>query len=145
MHHDDETHAKQNVNNVLKQRDEHGNLRGLQPHKPAVECIKRQHGRSTPNANREIGVGGGSDFGRRMHHPQSNIAQGALQHDEEHAHPNGYEERTHENGAHGLPIATAESLRRHAAVAHAQEAQQPIEHIENHGAHGYGTDINLRP
>ena len=113
----------------------------MHSHKPPRQSIQAQHGGSPPYtdiaiepAEAEHGVVG-------LHGPQPQTDDGALQEHEQQPDAEADGERAQENAHHLVELPAAVGLRCHAAGAHAQEAEHPVEHVEYRRAYGYGTDI----
>ena len=81
-------------------------------------------------------------IGCRPHEGEGQPPYGVLRRQDEQCDAQRHTERAQQRVDHARRISTAQSLRGESAGAHSQEAEEPVEDIEHHGAHRNGTDIS---
>jgi hypothetical protein len=130
---------------VLPDGDVHGKAGVLHPDEPTVERKQRQHGRGRPDTDAEIGdsqrpdgIGGGND---EVRHP----LDGTLQKEDADTAHHGYQQGDAEHPTLRLDMSLPEGLSGESAGAHAQEIEEPIDHIEYQATHGNSSDGCGRP
>ena len=134
----DQGETRHDVHNVLHDAHRHGYARVLQADEPPREGVEAEHGGSAPHADLKIGPDERLQRRLHAHDAYGQGEQGALKHEHGERHGKRHAQAAHEK-KHGLgAVATAVGLRRHAACAHAQEAEHPIDDVEQHAAHGNG-------
>ena len=137
-----EREARSYVYHVLHDGYEHGRAGVLHADEPPDEPVETEHGGGAPHAYMEITGRQRGNVGRGLYQGEHNRKQRAAQEQQHKGHAKGYRERAGQKERHLRQVATAQGLRRHAAGAHAQESEYPVDKVENHRPHGNGADID---
>ena len=138
----DEYQGGNDVHHILRQRHHHRDTGVLHTDKPACESIESEHGRRSPDTDIAVSAGQFHDIRFRRHRPQSAADNPSLQDKEQESYPYADAQRSNQEPQHFGKVSPAQSLRSHSAGSHPQEAKQPVDDVEEHRAHGDGSDIS---
>ena len=128
------------VQHVLHDADDHRRLGVLHPDIPSCQTVEPERGGCAPDADVKIprcrrdDVGGGAD------EENGTLPQQRLQADKDHTRQQAYGERAEQRAGNARRVVPSESLGGDAAGAHAQEAENPVYHVEHHAAYRYRPD-----
>ena len=131
----------EDVDNVERDGDPHGGLGVLHADEPAFDGVEAEGGRSGPDADEEVGQ-------RHLHHLAAAFEDdgheqryGPLQGDEHQGDGQCDGAGADEGGEGFVPALGAVGLGGEAGGAHAEEAEVPIDEVEDGGADGDGPDV----
>ena len=142
--HIDEQQRHDDVHDVLHYGDDHGRARVLHADEPAVQRKQRQRGRCPPDADIKIDGGEPSHLVGGRHDIKAQLAYGYLKQQQTGTQQESHEQRMPEQPMALGHIATSKRLRRKSTGAHTKESKQPVHHVEQHAAHGNGSDVGCR-
>ena len=144
IHHIHQHKTQHNICHILNDCHQHGCLRILHAHKPTCQDKKWQSGRSAPYTYIKIGTGKCHHFSRRADDRQGSIPDGCLQTQHHARNHDGNQQRPLHHSHHLCHISRPQRLCRHATRTHAQKSKHPVNDVEQHAAHRYGTDVGSR-
>ena len=137
----DEHQGGNDVHHILCQRHHHRDAGILHTDKPAGESIESEYRRCSPDADIAVSAGQLHHIRFRRHRPQSASDEPSLKDKEQESYPHANAQGTNQESHHLRQVSPAQSLRSHSARSHPQESEQPVDDIEEHRAHGNGSDI----
>ena len=138
---EDEEQAGTDVHQVLQDGYQHGVAGVLHPDEPPDEAVQSQGGGSPPDADMEVAGGQLLHFRAGLHEVEGRQADGCLQHDERHGQQEAEAHRAQQDAGGFGEVLLSVSLGGQSAGPHAQESEDPVNHAEQHAAHGNGTDV----
>ena len=133
--------AGRDVHYVLGDGYQHRDSGVLHPHKPARQSVEAQHGRCAIDADAEVAGGRQGDLFGGADDEEGSLSDRLLQHDEAQGYYPADAYGPYQQAYRFGQVSAAPCLGRHATGAHAQESKHPIDDIEQHTAHGNGTDV----
>ncbi len=136
-----EKYIQRNVQSIQKDRHNHRVARVLHPQKPAVDSIQTECCRGGKNADLKIDAGIPLNFRRCFDQPETEVGNPDLQQQNQQAEHTGNSQSPCKCHNTGGPILLSKSLGGDAGRAHSQEPKSPKNKIEDHTAHGDGSQI----
>ena len=132
--------AQQDVHQILEECHKHGRTCILCSYEPAVEAILSQYGRCSPYAYAEVDVQLGQSVSIGMHDACGYLEERPLQYHHRRTDDAARLQSLAQDGLHAFLVFLTMCLSHQPGGAHAQEAHQPVHHIEDGGTQSHCAD-----